>query len=211
MPKATIQYTTEELKELGLFVEILGRTDNARIRKMALEEIQRRMDDPEDTSLSAESFPDGLRAENLIIVEPLLMNDESEKPEEEEPEIIQAVKAIAALASLRVPLDEAHQQALKLRPLIEALFSPEPLTPEQMQQATDKNFAKILIKFAETKVTHDKFLPIAQEAWTILAPALPEVETNGNSFACESELQATPLVSQENQEASKNGNRASNS
>ena len=144
MSKTTVQYTTRDLKELGLFVEVAGRSDTEKTRKKAIEEIQRRMDDPEDTSLNAESFANGLSAEDLIVVEPPLV-DESEDPE---PEIIQAVKAIATLASLRVSLEEAHQSAVELRPLIEALFAPEPLTPEQMQQATDKTFAKTLIKFA---------------------------------------------------------------
>ncbi|NER49251.1 MAG: hypothetical protein F6J92_21670, partial [Symploca sp. SIO1A3] len=110
--------------------------------------------------------------EDLIVVEP-----PEEKSEVEEPEIIRAVKAIANLASLRVTLEETYKQAIDLRPVIEALFSPEPLTPEQIEKATDKNFAKILMKFAEAKAARDKFLPVAEEAWEVLAPALPKGET----------------------------------
>ncbi|MFP4102483.1 hypothetical protein [Coleofasciculus sp.] len=176
MTKSTIQYTTKHLKELGLFIEVSGRTDSERSRKKALEEIERRMDDPEDTSLDANSFADGLSSEDLIVVGP---PSAVESPEDE-PEIIQAVKAIAHLASLRVSLEEVQQQALELRPVIEALFSPEPLTPEQMQQATDKSFAKTLIKFAEAKAARDQFLPEAQQAWQILKPALDNVDTNSN-------------------------------
>jgi hypothetical protein len=174
MTKSTIQYTTKHLKELGLFIEVSGRTDSDRSRKKALEEIERRMDDPEDTSLDANSFADGLSSEDLIVVGP---PSAIESPEDE-PEIIQAVKAIAHLASLRVSLEEVQQQALELRPLIEALFSPEPLTPEQMQQATDKSFAKTLIKFAEAKAARDQFLPEAQQAWQILKPALDNVNVD---------------------------------
>ncbi|MBE9129037.1 MULTISPECIES: hypothetical protein [unclassified Coleofasciculus] len=176
MPKATLRYTTNDLKEVGFFVEVSGRSDSERTRKKAIEEIQRRMDDPEDTSLSVDSFADGLSIEDLVLVEP----PPTDESEEDEPEIIQAVKAIANLASLRVSLEEVQQQALELRPLIEALFRPEPLTPEQMQQATDKHFAKTLIKFAEAKATRDKFLPVAQEAWTVLEPALASVETESD-------------------------------
>ena len=173
MPRATVKYTTKDLKELGLFVEVSGRTDNERTRNKALEEIQRRMDDPEDESLNENSFADGLSVEDLIVVEP----PPEEKSEVEEPEIIRAVKAIANLASLRVNLEETYKQAIDLRPVIEALFSPEPLTPEQIEKATDKNFAKILMKFAEAKAARDKFLPTAEEAWEVLAPALPKGET----------------------------------
>lgn len=171
MARATVQYTTKDLKELGLFVEVSGRGDNEKTRKKALEEIQRRMDDPEDASLSPESFADGLSADDLIVVEPPATEPSEE---EEEPEIIQAVRAIATLASLRVSLEEAYKGAAELRPVIEALFSSEPLTPEQVQQATDKNFAKTLIKFAESRATHDKFLPTAEKAWELLKPVLPE-------------------------------------
>jgi hypothetical protein len=169
MAKATVQYTTKDLRELGLFVEVPGRADNEKTRQKALEEIQRRMDDPEDTSLSADSFADGLSADDLIFVEP----PSTEQSEDEEPEVIQAVKVIASLASLRVSLEEVHKSAADLRPAIEALFSPAPLTPEQMQQVTDKNFSKTLIKYAEARAAHDKFLPTAQKAWELLAPMLP--------------------------------------
>ena len=200
MAKATLQYTTKDLKELGLFVEVPGRTDNEKTRQKALEEIQRRMDDPEDTSLSPESFADGLSADDLIVVEP----PELEQSEDDEPEIIQAVKAIASFASLRVSSEEAYKGAAELRPVIEALFSPEPLTPEQMQQATDKNFAKTLIKFAEAKAARDKFLPVAQEAWKVLAPALPTVSVKSNHGIDELETQATPAESEALPEATPN-------
>ncbi|HBB35507.1 MAG TPA: hypothetical protein DDZ80_17425 [Cyanobacteria bacterium UBA8803] len=182
MPKATVRYTTRDLRELGLFVEVPGKTDNERTRQKAIEEIQRRMDDPEDSTLSADSFADGLSIDDLIVVEP----PPTEEVAEDEPEIIQAVKAIANLASLRVTLEEVHQQALELRPLIEALFNPEPLTPTQMQQATDKNFAKILIKFAEAKAARDKFLPVAKEAWQVLEPALANVAEDSDRGLSES-------------------------
>jgi hypothetical protein len=202
MSKTTVQYTTRDLKELGLFVEVAGRSDTEKTRKKAIEEIQRRMDDPEDTSLNAESFANGLSAEDLIVVEPPLV-DESE---DNEPEIIQAVKAIATLASLRVSLEEAHQSAVELRPLIEALFAPEPLTPEQMQQATDKTFAKTLIKFAEAKAARDKFLPVAESAWDVLAPALSALPKNDNQGMSESEeTQAAPRASKTLPDATKKG------
>lgn len=201
MSKATVHYTTRDLKELGLFVEVPGRTDNEKTRKKAIEEIQRRMDDPEDTSLNAESFANGLSAEDLIVVEPPLI-DESE--EDNEPEIIQAVKAIATLASLRVSLEEAHQSAVELRPLIEALFAPEPLTPEQMQQATDKTFAKTLVKFAEAKAARDKFLPVAESAWEVLAPALSALPKNNNQGMSElEETQSAPKASKTIPDATK--------
>jgi hypothetical protein len=179
MAKSTVQYTTKDLRELGLFVEVPGRSDTEKTRQKAIEEIQRRMDDPDDTSLSQESFADGLSAEDLIFVEPPPIEA---APEEDEPEVIQAVKAIATLASLRVSLEEAHKGAAELRPVIEALFSPEPMTPEQMQQATDKNFSKILIKFAEARAAHDKVLPTAEQAWALLEPVLPK-ETNKSKSA----------------------------
>jgi hypothetical protein len=208
MPKATVQYTTKDLKELGLFVEVPGRSDSEKTRQKALEEIQRRMDDPEDTSLNPDSFADGLSADDLIVVEPPSL-DQGE--DEEEPEIIQAVKAIATLASLRVSLEEAYKGAAELRPVIEALFSPEPLTPEQMQQATDKNFSKILIKFAEARAAHDKFLSNAENAWNLLAPMLPKAANKGNPEMDElgNGNQATPPESEAPSENTKNRKKAS--
>jgi hypothetical protein len=207
MARATVQYTTKDLRELGLFVEVQGRTDNDKTRQKALEEIQRRMDDPEDTSLNRESFADGLSAEDLIIVEP----PTTDQSEENDPEVIQAVKAIATLASLRVSLEEAYKGAAELRAVIEALFSPEPLTPEQMQQATDKNFSKILIKFAEARAAHDKFLPTAEKAWELLAPMLPKEAKKGEREMDELEAQATPEESKALPKDAKNGRKSSTS
>ncbi|NEO11180.1 MULTISPECIES: hypothetical protein [unclassified Moorena] len=176
MSKATLQYTTKDLEELGFIVEVPGRTDNARNRAKALDEIQRRMEDSEDTTVNEDSFADGLSADDLILVEPLATGS----TDGEEAEIIQSVKAIASLASLRVNLEQAYQQAVELRPVIEALFSPDPLTPEHMKLATDRNFAKTLTKFAEAKAAHDQYLPIAEEAWKILEPALPPSQHQAN-------------------------------
>ncbi|MCA1994645.1 MAG: hypothetical protein LDL41_21760, partial [Coleofasciculus sp. S288] len=117
------------------------------------------------------------------------------------------VKAIASLASLRVSLEEAYQSAVELRPVIEALFSKEPLTPEQMQQATDKTFAKTLIKFAEAKAAHDKFLPVAQQAWEVVAPSLPEAAANNKHLPIEPEPQAAPKASEERPDTPKNGQK----
>ncbi len=194
MARATVQYTTKDLKELGLFIEVPGRADNEKTRKKALEEILRRMDDPEDSTLNQDSFADGLSAEDLIVVEP---PPSESAEEEEESEVIQAVKAIATLASLRVSLEEVHKGAAELRPVIEALFSPEPLTPEQMQQATDKNFSKTLIKFAEARATHDKFLPTAEKAWELLEPMLPKEGMKSDRAIEELEPQATSSESDE--------------
>ncbi len=206
MARATVHYTTKDLRELGLFIEVPGRADNEKTRKKALEEIQRRMDDPEDTSLNRESFADGLSAEDLIVVEPPA-TEQSE--EEEEPEVIQAVKAIATLAGLRVSLEEAYKGAAELRAVIEALFSPEPLTPEQMQQATDKNFSKTLIKYAEARAAHDKFLPTAQKAWELLAPMLPTQGMNASHGIEELGKQATPPESEAQSEDSKTRKKSS--
>jgi len=207
MARATVQYTTKDLRELGLFVEVAGRTDNDKTRQKAIEEIQRRMDDPEDSSLNRESFADGLSAEDLIMVEPPI----TDQSEDNEPEVIQAVKAIATLASLRVSLEDAYKGAAELRAVIEALFSPEPLTPEQMQQATDKNFSKILIKFAEARAAHDKFLPSAEKAWELLAPMLPKTANNGEAEMNEIEDQSTPQESKGLAKDAKNGKKSSTS
>lgn len=207
MARATVQYTTKDLRELGLFVEVAGRTDNDKTRQKAIEEIQRRMDDPEDTSLNRESFADGLSAEDLIMVEPPI----TDQSEDNEPEVIQAVKAIATLASLRVSLEEAYKGAAELRAVIEALFSPEPLTPEQMQQATDKNFSKILIKFAEARAAHDKFLPSAEKAWELLAPMLPKAVNNSEAEMDELDKQSTPQETKGLAKDAKNGKKSSTS
>ncbi len=207
MARATVQYTTKDLRELGLFVEVAGRTDNDKTRQKAIEEIQRRMDDPEDTSLNRESFADGLSAEDLIVVEP----PATDPSEDNEPEVIQAVKAIATLASLRVSLEEAYKGAAELRVVIEALFSPKPLTPEQMQQATDKNFSKILIKFAEARAAHDKFLPSAEKAWELLAPMLPKAANKSEAEMDELDEPSTPQESKGLAKDAKNGKKSSSS
>jgi hypothetical protein len=78
-----------------------------------------------------------------------------------------------------------------------------------MQQATDKNFSKILIKFAEAKAARDKFLPVAEQAWELLAPIMPVETRKGNHAIDELEPQATSQASEALPENTKNTKKTS--
>jgi hypothetical protein len=80
-----------------------------------------------------------------------------------------------------------------------------------MQQAMDKNFSKTLIKFAEARAAHDKFLPTAEQAWELLAPMLPQDSKNSESEMNESEAQVTSQESKAPPKDAKNGKKTATS
>ncbi|WP_139240786.1 hypothetical protein [Geitlerinema sp. PCC 9228] len=138
----------------------------------------RRMEDENDTTLTPDSFANGLGSEQLVLVEAPNTSKTSKKrkskrePDRELEPIEVAASELAQFSLLRVQLQQAQEAAQPYVKLIEALFDPKPLSSEQMEMASSKEFARTLNNLAKLKVEYDAFHEKAAAAWELLKPAI---------------------------------------
>lgn len=184
--KATVTYTVKA--HPGVTITVPGKVDDEKTRASALDEALRLMTE-ETGPLDSDSFPDGLGVEDLIFVEAshLLAKEAEETGTERELEPMEkAAKTVAEFTLKRAALQQQQANAQKYLGLIEAVFSMQPLTGEQIEMATDKAFPKTLENLASAKIEFDKLQPQAEDAWKLLKPAFSPAEeqkptaSNGN-------------------------------
>lgn len=181
--KKVIYYTVPEYADT-LLIEVEAREDSQDAREQALEAILAKMDDDSDTTLSSESFADGLGIDRLVVVEtPDSDGDKASRKAKQtidrplEP-IEVAAAEIARFSLVRVGLQELQEAAKPYVSAIEALFGTAPLTAEQIETVKSKDFAKTLSNLATAKVEYDTFADKAKDAWEVLKPVLIVSETN---------------------------------
>jgi hypothetical protein len=179
--KSVIYYTVPEYAD-RLLIPVEAREDSPEAREQALDAILAKMDDEGDTTLTTESFADGLGVDRLVVVEAHQSGAAKEprksKLDRELDPIEIAAAEIAQFSLARVEFQEVQEAAKSYVSLIEALFKPEPLTPEQIELAKRKDFAKVLSQLATAKVEYDALAEKAAQAWEILKPILVGVETS---------------------------------
>lgn len=183
--KHTLYYTVAEYANT-LLVEVEGTQDTEATREKALDEIMRRMEDENDTTLTPDSFANGLGSEQLVLVEAPNTSKTSKKrkskrePDRELEPIEVAASELAQFSLLRVQLQQAQEAAQPYVELIEALFDTKPLSSEQMEIASSKDFARTLNNLAKLKVEYDAFQEKAAAAWELLKPAI-DPQQSGSS------------------------------
>jgi hypothetical protein len=185
--KHTLYYTVPEYANT-LLVEVEGTQDTEATREKALDEIMRRMEDENDTTLTPDSFANGLGSEQLVLVEAPNTGKTSKKRKskrepDREPEPIEiAASELAQFSLLRVQLQQAQEAAQPYVELIEALFDAQPLTSEQMEIASSKEFSRTLNNLAKLKVEYDAYQEKAAAAWELLKPVIsPEQSSSSHS------------------------------
>ncbi len=182
--KKVIYYTHPDYADT-LLIPIESRSDTTEAREQALEEIMRRMDDESDTTITPDSFSDGLGLDQLVIVEPPQSQKttgkrKSRKGLDRELQPVEiAAQEIAQFSLLRVELQKHQEAAQPYLEVIEALFKPDPLTDEQIEVAQSKDFAKTLSNLATAKVEFDAFQTKAEQAWEVLKPVVSGKDKNG--------------------------------
>ncbi len=179
--KLMVTYTVKD--HPGLTITVPGKEDSEKTRALALDEVMRMMSE-ETSEIDSNSFPDGLGAKDLIFVEsPKPASNQHLDGSEDLSPIEKAARTVAEFALKRADLQEQQKKASEYIALIEAVFSMTPLTPEQIQLAQDKAFAKTLSSLAAAKVDFDKLLPEAEEAWKLLKPAFADPEPEKKTAA----------------------------
>ena len=175
-----LYYTVPDYADT-LLVPIEASQDSEAAREKALDRILEIIESEEDTTLTQNSFPDGLGIDKLVLVEPPESKDsgkkrKSKKEFDRELQPIEIAAAeVAKFSMLRVELQKKQQEAFPYFKLVEAIFDSAPLTEEHMEMAASKTFTDTLKKLASTKVEFDTAHPKARDAWELLKPILVSV------------------------------------
>lgn len=90
----------------------------------------------------------------------------------QEDDITQAIQALSNLATLKLKMQESKQDAIKVRQLVELLFSDESIAEEQVS-ALKEGF-KVLKAFAQTNVRYREAREQAEAARRVIDAALQD-------------------------------------
>lgn len=129
-------------------IEVAGK-DSAKARDKAMDQLVALMDDGKLPTTLA----DGFGPQQLIEVEDLPLQDSTQT---EEASVIEAVQVLSQLATLKLKLQDSRAEALAVRELVDLLFSPDPITQEQVDSLKDgfktlKQFAQHNLKYRDAR------------------------------------------------------------
>ncbi|HIK45551.1 MAG TPA: hypothetical protein IGR64_11810 [Leptolyngbyaceae cyanobacterium M65_K2018_010] len=141
-----VQYTLAQSPDVVLTVP--GK-DSPRAREKAMDQLMTLLDDGELTT----SLADGFSAQHLIEVQPPTPSAQAQQAEEA---VVQAIQVLNQLATLKVKVQEARDEALKVRSLVDLLFTEEPMTDTQLTELREgfkvlKTFAQSNLRFREAR------------------------------------------------------------
>ncbi len=157
---AMVQYTLAQSPDVVLTVS--GK-DSAKAREKAMDQLMAMLDEGElDTSLA-----DGFSSEQLVEVRPPMPSDNVKQREEA---VIESIQVLNHLATLKVKVQDARDEALKIRELVDLLFVDDPLSEEQLGQL--KEGFKVLKSFAQNNLRYLEAREQAEQARKILDQAL---------------------------------------
>lgn len=155
-----VQYTLAQSPEVIL--SIPGK-DSAKAREKAMDQLIELMDDGKlPTNLS-----DGFAPDQFIEVKEPQLTDSVKQQEDA---VVEAVQVLSNLATLKVKMQEVRTDALKVRELVDLLFTDEPISDEQLNEL--KEGFKVLKTFAQNNLRFRDARSQAEEARKVLDAAL---------------------------------------
>ncbi|HEY9881603.1 MAG TPA: hypothetical protein V6D29_24330 [Leptolyngbyaceae cyanobacterium] len=155
-----VQYTLAQSPEVIL--SIPGK-DSAKAREKAMDQLIELMDDGKlPTNLS-----DGFAPDQFIEVKEPQLTDSVKQQEDA---VVEAVQVLSNLATLKVKMQEVRTDALKVRELVDLLFTDEPISDEQLNDL--KEGFKVLKTFAQNNLRFRDARSQAEEARKVLDAAL---------------------------------------
>ncbi|MEL7071294.1 MAG: hypothetical protein AAGN15_21970 [Cyanobacteria bacterium J06581_3] len=153
-----VQYTLAQSPEV--LIDVPGRDSN-KAREKAMDQLMALMDDGE---LPTE-LDDGFNPKEFIEVK-----EPKTEPSAEENAVVDAVQILSQLAKLKVKVQGSREDALKVRELIDLLFTDDFIEEEQIEEL-NSGF-KTLKTFAQTNLKYRDAKDDAEEAREILDSAL---------------------------------------
>lgn len=155
-----VQYTLAQSPEVIL--SIPGK-DSSKAREKAMDQLIELMDDGKlPTNLSNGFAPDQF----IEVKEPQL----PDTVKQQEDAVVEAVQVLSNLASLKVKMQEVRTDALKVRELVDLLFTDEPISEDQVSDLKDG--FKVLKTFAQNNLRFREARSLAETARQVLDDAL---------------------------------------
>ena len=139
-----VQYTLAQSPEV--LIDVSGRDSN-KAREKAMDQLMTLMD---DGKLPTE-LDDGFNPKDFIEVK-----DQKSEPTDEENEVVEAAQTLSNLSKLKVKVQGSREEALKVRELIDLLFTDEVIEEEQIEELnsgfkTLKTFAQSNLRYRDAK------------------------------------------------------------
>ena len=153
-----VQYTLAQSPEV--LIDVPGRDSN-KAREKAMDQLMSLMD---DGKLPTE-LDDGFNPKEFIEVK-----EPKTEPSDEENAVVDAVQILSQLAKLKVKVQGSREDALKVRELIDLLFTDDFIEEEQIEEL-NSGF-KTLKTFAQTNLKYRDAKDDAEEARSVLDNAL---------------------------------------
>ena len=154
-----VQYTIPQSPE-DVLITVSGR-DSAKAREKAMDQLLEMMG---DGTLTAD-LDDGFTPKDFIEVK-----EQKTEPTAEENAIVDAVQVLSNLANLKVKVQGSRSEALKVRKLVDLLFTDDVINDEQLEEL--KSGFKVLKTFAQSNLRYRDARENAEEARKILDSAL---------------------------------------
>ncbi|KPQ37288.1 MAG: hypothetical protein HLUCCA11_02310 [Phormidesmis priestleyi Ana] len=153
-----VQYTLAQSPEV--LIDVPGRDSN-KAREKAMDQLMALMDDDQLPT----ALDDGFNPKDFIEVK-----DQKTEPSEEENEVVDAVQVLSNFSKLKVKVQGSREEALKVRELIDLLFTDEVIDEEQIEELN--NGFKTLKTFAQNNLRYRDAQIEAESAREVLDSAL---------------------------------------
>ena len=154
-----VQYTIPQSPET-VSITISGR-DSAKAREKAMDQLLEMMGNGELVA----DLDDGFTPKDFIEVK-----EQTTEPTAEENAIVDAVQVLSNLANLKIKVQGSRSDALKVRELVDLLFTDDVIEEEQLEEL--KSGFKILKTFAQSNLRYRDARANAEEARKVLDAAL---------------------------------------
>ncbi|MBD2260222.1 hypothetical protein [Pseudanabaena sp. FACHB-2040] len=155
-----VQYTLAQSPDV--IIPIPGK-DSLKAREKAMDQLIEMMDDGRLTT----ALSDGFAPDQFIEVKEPQLTDTVKQQEDD---VVEAVQVLSNLANLKVKVQEVRTDALKVRELVDLLFTDEPISEEQVNELKDG--FKVLKTFAQNNLRYREARSQAEEARKVLDAAL---------------------------------------
>lgn len=154
-----VQYTLAQSPEV--LIDVSGRDSN-KAREKAMDQLMALM---EEDKLPTE-LDDGFNPKDFIEVK----EPKKAEPSDEENAVVEAVQVLSNLSKIKVKVQSTRADALKVRELIDLLFTDEVIEEEQIEEL-NSGF-KTLKSFAQTNLRYRDAKDEAESAREVLDAAL---------------------------------------
>lgn len=155
-----VQYTLAQSPEVIL--DVPGK-DSRKAREKAMDQLVELMD---DGTLST-ALADGFDPRDFIEV---TSPEPTADLKSQEDAVVEAVQVLSHLATLKLKMQDAREEALEVRKLVDILFTDEPITEAQI--TTLKEGFKVLKTFAQNNLKYRDARAQAEAARRVLDDAL---------------------------------------